>query len=177
MPVFLIKKLMNSFILLVSILSTAALLANNEILLMGSDSQQHAVSDYLGKGKWTVVNIWGVDCPPCREEMPELVMLHDKYSKSLLTILGIAIDFPGFGYPDKDEVKQFMEDFMIDFPVLYSDESISKKLGAGYLQGLPTTYIYTPDGELVGMQTGAVNQDIILDFIKKRSILINPENK
>ena len=144
---------------------------------MGSDSQQHAISDYLGKGKWTVVNIWGVDCPPCREEMPELVMLHDKYSTSLLTVLGIAIDFPDFGYPDEDEVKQFMDEFMIDFPVLYSDESISKKLGAGYLQGLPTTYIYTPGGELVGMQTGAINQTIILDFIKQRSALINPENK
>jgi thiol-disulfide isomerase/thioredoxin len=163
--------------ILLGILTSTAALANNEILLMNTDSRQHAVSEYLGQGKWTVVNIWGVDCPPCREEMPELVLLHDQYSATLLTILGIAIDFPSFGYPDQDEVKQFMEDFMIDFPVLLSDESISKKLGAGYLQGLPTTYIYTPEGELVGMQTGGINRNIILDFIKKRSKIINPENK
>ncbi|MGB5398420.1 MAG: TlpA disulfide reductase family protein [Gammaproteobacteria bacterium] len=144
---------------------------------MDVGSQQHAVSEYLGKGKWTVVNIWGVDCPPCREEMPELVLLHDQYSATLLTILGIAIDFPGFGYADKDEVKNFMDEYMIDFPVLLSDESISKKLGAGYLQGLPTTYIFSPQGELVGMQTGGINRNIILDFIKKRSKITNSENK
>lgn len=162
---------------LLYLLSSTTLSADNEILLMGADSKQHAVSEYLGKGKWTVVNVWGVDCPPCREEMPELVLLHDEYSSTLLTILGIAIDFPGFGYADITEVKKFMEEFMIEFPVLLSDESISSKLGAGYLSGLPTTYIYTPSGELVGMQTGAVNRKVILDFIKKRSKTADPEKK
>lgn len=151
--------------LLVLALAANCVLAINEILLFDTDTKQHAISDYVGKGKWTVVNLWGVNCPPCREEMPELVMLHDEYSKSTITVLGIAIDYPSFGYPDQKKVSAFMGEFMIDFPVLLSDESISVKLGAGYLEGLPTTYIYTPGGKLVGLQTGAINRNIILDFI------------
>jgi hypothetical protein len=99
--------------------------------------------------------------------MPELVLLHDKYSKSLVSVLGIAIGFPSFGYPDKKEVNEFLQEFMVDFPVLLSDQSISTKLGAGGLEGLPTTYMYNPKGELVAEQTGAIDQQIILDFIKK----------
>ncbi len=56
---------------------------------------------------------------------------------------------------------------MVDFPILLSDESIASKLNAGYLQGLPTTYLFDPSGKLVAQQVGAVTRNIILDFIKK----------
>jgi len=154
-------------IFMLCICSAKSILANNDIVLDGTDDRQHAISDYIGKGKWTLVNLWGVHCPPCREEMPELVLLHDTYGKTLVGVLGIAIDFPSFGYPDKSEVSDFMQEFLMDFPVLLSDASIGPKLGGSTLQGLPTSYLFTPAGELVAQQLGEINQQIILDFIKK----------
>jgi thiol-disulfide isomerase/thioredoxin len=147
-------------------IAPTVLAANNTVILMGADGKQHAVSDYIGKGTWTLVNFWGVHCPPCREEVPELVLLHDHYNKTLVSVLGIAIGFPSFGYPDKNEVRAFLKEYMVDFPVLFGDESVATKLGADALEGLPTTLMYTPEGELIAEQTGAVNQQIILDFIK-----------
>ena len=144
-----------------------SVLANADIRLMGIDGKQHAISDYTGKGTWTLVNFWGVHCPPCREEMPELVLLNDKYSKTLVSVVGIAIGFPSFGYPDKNEVDEFLQQFMVDFPVLLGDADVATKIGADALEGLPTTLMYTPEGKLVAEQTGAINQQIILDFIKK----------
>lgn len=157
----------NLLILILGLCSATTALANNEVLLLGTDGKQHKVSDYIGKGQWTLVNFWGVDCPPCREEMPELVLLHDEYSKTLVSVLGIAIDFPSFGYPNAGEVSAFIQALMVDFPVLLSDGSISGKMGAGDLQGLPTTFMYTPEGELVAQQVGAIDRKIVLDFIKK----------
>ncbi len=154
-------------ILITGMCLAPTLLAANKVVLMGADGKQHAVSDYIGKGTWTLVNFWGVHCPPCREEMPELVLLHDKYNKTLVSVLSIAIGFPSFGYPDKDEVRAFLKEYMVDFPVLFGNESIATKLGADALEGLPTTLMYTPEGKLVAEQTGAINQQIILDFIKK----------
>ena len=154
-------------ILIAALCAAPSVLAVNKVVLTGVDGKQHAVSDYIGKGTWTLVNFWGVHCPPCREEVPELVLLHDNYHKTLVSVLGIAIGFPSFGYPDKDEVRAFLKDFMVDFPVLLGDENIATKLGADALEGLPTTLMYTPQGELVAEQTGAINQQIILDFIKK----------
>ena len=128
----------------------------------------HALDDYIGKGKWVVLNIWGPGCPPCREEMPDLVRFHDKHVEQDAMVLGIAIDFPSYGYADKDKVASFMEEYLVDFPVLLSDSSITLQMGLGALQGLPTTFVYTPDGNVAGMQVGAVTENMLDEFIHKQ---------
>jgi thiol-disulfide isomerase/thioredoxin len=135
--------------------------------LEGLDGKQHALSEYLAKGKWTLVNIWGPTCPPCKEEIPELVLFHEEHMDKDAQVLGIAIDFPSFGYAKKQAVKKFFDDYLVDFPILLSDSTISRKLGAGMLEGLPTTYMYSPDGRLVAKQVGAITREIIENFINR----------
>jgi thiol-disulfide isomerase/thioredoxin len=136
-----------------------------DIQLQGLDGKKHALDEYLGKGKWTLVNIWGPDCPPCKEEMPELVLFHEEHKDINARVLGIAIDFPSFGYARKPAVEKFVDDYLVDFPILLSDSSISHKLGAGTLEGLPTTFMFSPDGRLVAKQVGAITREIIENFI------------
>jgi thiol-disulfide isomerase/thioredoxin len=133
--------------------------------LQGLDGKAHALSEYLGKGKWTLVNIWGTRCPPCKEEIPELVLFHEEHKDRDAQVIGIAIDFPSFGYAKKQEVAEFVDDYLVEFPILLSDSSISKKLGAGVLEGLPTTYMFTPEGHLVAKQLGGITRQIIENFI------------
>ena len=42
------------------------------------------------KGKVVLLDFWGVNCPPCRVEMPHLQRLQAKYQKQGLVVLGIA---------------------------------------------------------------------------------------
>jgi thiol-disulfide isomerase/thioredoxin len=143
--------------------------ASLDVSLTSIDDTQHKLSEYIGKGKWVVLNIWGTRCPPCREEMPELVNFHDAHKNSDAIVLGIAIDFPSYGYAKQDEVVSFADDYLIDFPVLLSDSSITQKIGLGRLEGLPTTYLFNPDGDVVGMQVGGITSKILEDFIKKKT--------
>jgi len=143
--------------------------ADITITLKSIDNSQHKLSDYIGHGKWVVLNIWGTRCPPCREEMPELAAFHDEHKDSNAIVVGIAIDFPSYGYAKQDEVASFAEDYFIDFPILLSDSSITEKIGLGYLEGLPTTYMFNPKGEVVGKQVGGITQQILEDFIKRNS--------
>jgi thiol-disulfide isomerase/thioredoxin len=129
------------------------------------NGNKQSIDSYIGKGKWTVVNIWGPGCPPCEQELPELVMFHDQNSSSRAIVVGIAISFPSYGYAEVEKVKDYADRFLIDFPVLLSDASVSEKLGNGFLTGLPTTYVYAPDGELVGMHVGAITSEILTNFI------------
>ena len=142
-------------------------LAGLDVSLKSIDSSQHKLSEYIGQGKWVVLNIWGTRCPPCREEMPELVRFHDEHNEDDAIVVGIAIDFPSYGYAKRHEVASFADDYLIDFPVLLSDARITGKLGLDPLQGLPTTYIYSPEGKVVGMQVGGVTQDLLEKFIKR----------
>jgi len=138
---------------------------NTNLTLLDTLNQKHQVSEYIGKGKWLVLNFWGTRCPPCREEVPELVMFHDEHHEDNAMVVGIAIDFPSYGYAKKDEVTRFMDDYLIEFPVLLSDARATQKLGLGPLEGLPTTYLYTPNGKIAAMQVGGVTQKMLEDFI------------
>lgn len=141
--------------------------ASLDISLQSIDSKSHKLSEFIGHGQWVVLNIWGTNCPPCREEMPELVQFHDEHKENDGIVLGIAIDFPSYGYAKKDEVIDFAESYLIDFPILLSDSTITEKIGLGRLEGLPTTYLFDPAGKVVGMQVGGITQKILEDFINK----------
>ena len=134
------------------------------------DDSEHALTEYIGQGKWVVLNIWGTRCPPCREEMPELVNFHDDHKDTDGVVVSIAIDFPSYGYAKKHEVINFAEDYLIDFSILLSDSTITEKIGLGRLEGLPTTYVFTPDGKLVGLQVGGITKIIIENFINKTKL-------
>ena len=154
------------FSTLLSISSNSAYAAF-DITLQSIDDSEHKLSEYIGQGKWVVLNIWGTRCPPCREEMPELVRFHDEHQNNDGIVVGIAIDFPSYGYAEKDEVIDFADDYLIDFPLLLSDASITDKIGLGRLEGLPTTYLFDPSGDVVGVQVGGITKKILEDFINK----------
>ena len=149
------------------IIFSQTLAATPDIELEGADGNRRNLNAYIGKGKWTALNIWGARCPPCLEEMPELVHFHDDNKDSKAIVVGVAIDFPSYGYADRQEVVAFMEEHLIDFPVLLSDAGITERMGVGRLEGIPTTYLYTPQGELVAMQVGGVTRNMLEAFIKK----------
>jgi len=141
--------------------------AVDDITLKSLDDSEHQLSEYIGHGKWLILNIWGARCPPCVEEVPELVRFHDEHKDTDAIVVGIAIDFPSYGYAKKQEVIDFSDAYFIDFPVLLSDSHITEKVGLGRLEGLPTTYLFNPEGIVVGMQVGGITQKIIEQFIKK----------
>jgi hypothetical protein len=108
--------------------------------------------------------------------MPELVSFHDAHKNLNGMVIGIAIDFPSYGYADKVEVSDFADDYLIDFPVLLSDSTITEKIGLGRLEALPSTYLFSPDGKVVGIQVGAITKKILEDFIDKLK-LESPNSK
>ena len=138
-----------------------------DVWLEGIDGNRHNLNEFIGKGKWTALNIWGARCPPCLEEMPELVHFHDDHKDTKAIVVGVAIDFPSYGYANKQQVAEFIDEHLIDFPVLLSDASISERIGTGRLEGIPTTYLYTPKGELAAMQVGGVTRNMLEAFIQR----------
>jgi len=161
---------------LITILFNTNSYASLSLPLESIDGSKHSLSEYIGHGQWIVLNIWGTDCPPCKEEVPELVNFHDEHHKHDSMVVSIAIDFPSFAYANKKEVIQFAEDHLIDFPIFLNDASVTEKLGLGRLDGLPTTYIYDPEGTLVAKQVGGVTKKIIEDFIQKQKLLSTGSN-
>ncbi len=138
-----------------------------DITLEGLDGKRHHLSEYIGRGKWVVFNIWGPGCPPCAEEMPELQFFHDANKAKTAIVVGAAIDFPSFGYANRAKVQKFVDDNLITFPILLTDASITDRIGIGVLAGTPISLLFDRTGKLVSFHVGPVTQKMLEDYIRK----------
>ncbi|NOT18161.1 MAG: TlpA family protein disulfide reductase [Sulfuriferula sp.] len=110
------------------------------------------------KGKWVLINFWATWCPPCLEEIPDLISLHDKYSKTKLVVIGVAMD-----YRDPKQVIDFADSMFISYPIVLGTPKIAAQVGP--VQGLPTTYLFNPEGKIVAYQVGALTKAAVEKYI------------
>jgi thiol-disulfide isomerase/thioredoxin len=126
--------------------------------LVDSRGKTHRLADY--KGKWVLVNFWATWCPPCLEEIPDLVSLHEN-KKNNLVVLGIAMD-----YRNPKDVVAFAEQQMISYPIILGDYEMAAQIGQ--IKGLPTTYLYNPQGKVVAYNVGALSKETVEQYISTK---------
>ena len=54
--------------------------------------KMHKLSEYVGQGKWVLVDFWASWCGPCKAEMPNVVEAYKKYHSKGFEIVGISFD-------------------------------------------------------------------------------------
>jgi len=123
------------------------------------NGKMHALADY--RGKWIIVNYWATWCPPCQEEIPDLVSFHESHKDEDAVVLGINLEDVG-----DEQLAAFVDSFMISYPILRSEPLASTPLGS--IPGLPTTYIIAPDGSPVARQVGPVTKKQLDDYIARK---------
>ena len=112
------------------------------------------------QGKWLVVNYWATWCPPCIVEMPELQSFHDENVDNNAMVVGINAE-----NVSQQRLRTFLDDYFITYPNFVSGPTQQSELGL--IPGLPTTFLVTPEGEIVARQVGPVTREMIEQFIKK----------
>lgn len=109
--------------------------------LFSIEGEQITLSNLAGK-KIVVLNFWAVWCPTCREEIPKLKSLYEKY-KDKVIILGIAVNYN----QTKKRVAGFAKKNNIEYTVLWDDlGKVSKLYGVSFV---PMNVIIDKDGTLL----------------------------
>lgn len=143
------------------LLTVTSVQSNDEVKFKTLDGKIVNLADY--KGKWVIVNYWATWCPPCRVEMPELSLFHDEHKDKDAIVLGVNYESITTG-----KVKAFLSEQMIEFPVVQEINGPNgRSTSLGPLKGLPTTYMVSPEGELLATRVGMVNQKMLEGFIAK----------
>lgn len=113
-----------------------------------ADGSQMQLSEL--RGNWVLINYWADWCRPCREEIPELNILHQRQEGEPIFVLGVNFD-----YLEGQELTDLIGEMGIEFPVLVDDPQVL--VGYAAAEVLPMTVIISPQGEvhkvLVGPQT------------------------
>jgi len=90
------------------------------------------------EGQVVMVNFWASWCGPCREEMPHLEALHQRYSSLGFTLLGVNVD------KDSADAAEFLEETPVTFPILLDPESSVSELYD--VIAMPTTVLVDRHG-------------------------------
>jgi peroxiredoxin len=92
------------------------------------------------RGRVVMVNFWATWCAPCRQEMPQLNRLYEKYKSSGFVLLGVNVD------DDTSKAAEVATKLGVTFPVLLdTDKSVSKLYD---LSTMPSTVIIDRDGKV-----------------------------
>jgi thiol-disulfide isomerase/thioredoxin len=67
------------------------------------------------RGKVVLVDFWATWCMPCREELPRLKRIYDRYHDDGLEVIGVSLD------TSKDKVSDFVKREGISWPQIYTD--------------------------------------------------------
>jgi len=110
------------------------------------DLDGNPVSTGAWQGKVVLINFWATWCPPCREEIPILIQLANKYKDDLL-IVGISVDD---GPPS--EVREFAREAGINYPVVMRNRELLLEYGG--VPALPTSFLVNKEGRVVVKHEG-----------------------
>ena len=102
-------------------------------------------------GNVVLINFWASWCGPCREEMPLLNALHNKYEPLGFTVWGVNVE------ENSANAQGFLNDFPVDFPILLDDTNkVSRQFK---VIAMPTTVVVDRDGNMRYLHQGYKSGD------------------
>jgi len=90
------------------------------------------------RGDVVLINFWASWCGPCRQEMPELEAIYQKYQSLGFTIFGVNVD------KDRPAADQILNAGNLSFPILFDTENTISELYQ--VDAMPTTLIVDRSG-------------------------------
>ncbi len=147
-------------LVLVAVLLAASSVAAEKVDFTLPDLEGKSVSLSDFRGKWVIVNYWATWCPPCLEEIPDLVAL---YEANPDTIVVLGVDYEEV---DLDYLKEFTDSHFMSYPIVRMDPVPVTELGP--VLGLPTSYIVSPEGVVVARQEGPVTREAIETYLERK---------
>ena len=110
------------------------------------NGKQVKLSQWVGKGKYVLVDFWASWCGPCRAEMPNVVEAYKRFKDKGLEIIGVSFD------SNKLQWSAAVEKLGMTWPQMSDLKGWQSAAGAVYgIRSIPSNILLDPDGRIVAM--------------------------
>ncbi|MGM0599514.1 MAG: TlpA family protein disulfide reductase [Candidatus Rifleibacteriota bacterium] len=114
------------------------------------------------KDKILLVDFWATWCPPCVEEVPNLVKTYNKYHEKGFEIIGISFD------ESKEKFDKYIEENNMPWPQYFDGKGWKNEVGPTYgIQSIPTMYLLDKDQKVISNNLRGENLEKELEKIFK----------
>ena len=119
------------------------------------------LSDYVGKGKYILLDFWSPWCGPCRREMPNIKAVYDKYKGDKFDVVSIAVW-------ERQPVEVTIET-AAKLEMTWNQINNGKREPAELygVEGIPHIILFGPDGTILkrGFH-GAEIEEVVSSYVK-----------
>ncbi len=102
------------------------------------------------RGKVVLVEFWATWCLPCRESVPELNKVYEKFKDKNFELLGISVDRGGDAL---SRVRAFVKEYAIIYPIMVDSGTVNVAYG---VSGIPAMFIIDKEGKVVSRHMGFI---------------------
>lgn len=120
--------------------------ANYNLPLLSLDDTVTTLEEF--KGKTIFLNFWATWCPPCIAEMPNIQSLYEDVASDSIKFVMVSLD------EDHQRARNYLDRKEYTFPVYFLN---GRKPGTYNSTVVPTTYIISPNGDIVSERRGMAN--------------------
>lgn len=109
-------------------------------------------------GRVVLLNFWATYCPPCRQEIPELIRFSKETSTNTAVIIGVSTDESG-----ATVVRPFAAARGINYPMLLADSNTVDQFGG--VSAIPTTFVIDAEGNLRFRHLGTLSRSQLAKLV------------
>lgn len=112
-----------------------------DFTIVQPDGTKKSLSDYVGRGQYTLVDFWASWCGPCIRETKVIKELYNKYSDKGLKVLGVAV------WDEPQNTLTAIEQHQLPWEQIINAGTVPTDIYG--ISGIPCIILFDPQGKIV----------------------------